>query len=91
MSDDLDQFRGVDFPAPLPQGQRPNIPQIRSAPVQTQQPQQGYTPGEGQEVGGLINFFKSLFHRQTDLDNIMDQNGLRQPVQPLPPPSGVRG
>lgn len=92
MSDnDLDQFKGVDFPPPAqplsPLRSRPVVPGVNSALPPTPP---GYTPSEGQEVGGLINFFKSLFHRQTDLDKIMDENGLRQPVVP-PQPGGIRG
>lgn len=57
-----DQFGSVEFPSPMqPMGPRPNIPSIRDQPAQPP------------DTGGLINLFKSWFHRQDDLDNIMKQ------------------
>lgn len=55
-------------------GARPTIPQLRSQPVQPE----GGSPA--QDTGGLINLFKSWFHRQDDLDNIMNQIQPRQGV-----------
>lgn len=50
------------------------------------------TPTPEAGGGGLIDFFKSLFHRQSDLDAIINQNGLRGPAQPYAPSTGgVRG
>lgn len=67
---------------------QPAVPQM-AAPMPASMPMQQPMPQQQPQGQGLIDFFRSLFHRQNDLDNIMNQNGLRQPAQPAE--GGVRG
>lgn len=84
--DPLGQFSGVNSPGPMPpKAPLPPIPQpLRD---QTVQPPTAAPPA--QDTGGIINFFRSLFHRQTDLDDIMKQNGIRG--EAVPAEGGIRG
>lgn len=62
-----DSIRNPNAPVDV-MGARPTIPQFRTQPVQPQ----GGSPTQPDQ-GGLINLFKSWFHRQEDLDNIQRQ------------------
>jgi hypothetical protein len=77
----LDTGTDLQF-SPETQQRMMEMQRARSLQAQPVQPQGG--------EGGIIEFFKSLFGRQNELDEIMNQNGLRQPVS-QPATGGVRG
>lgn len=82
--DPLGQFSGVNFPPPmkpLPLRDQPVQPPPAAGQVA---PPSTYAPGTG-----IIDFFRSLFHRQNDLDDIMKQNGIRGDAAPAT--GGIRG
>lgn len=85
--DPLGQFKGINFPGPMPRSQ-PVQPAMALPPAQVA-PQPQPQPDSMFQGTGIIDFFKSLFHRQNDLDDIMKQNGLRG--EAVPATGGVRG
>lgn len=57
-------------------------PTLRGQPAQPQAMQQ-----EEQGGSNILDFFRSMFHRQSDIDEAA--KGLRQPAQPMT--GGIRG